>query len=273
MPHLRTVSSQFIVSKIARTFKPPDSSWIQDCIEDIGWAIQAIGYHAGFEHYSTPAPYITVTNHRGKIPCEVDRLKFVERMLPDKPQSNVMNPDGTTPPPPDPPSDHDTGAECVTYKGIKLTKSDDASLEGIWCESPRTTNVKMDQLEDTYTVSGDGSFVVTQFEQGLIKLHYIGFIVDKKGQPCVVDDFHYKTCLEFYCVAQMMLRGFKHPEIGFKECMQMFERERDRAENACKMMGLDDTEKFEASWLRYVRSANFANGFYAGLEQQEYISL
>jgi len=262
------VSSQHIVSKIARTFKPTDSTWILDCIEDMGWAIQAIGYHAGFDDKATEPPYLTVSNFRAKIPCDVERLKHVECLKINKANNNILNPDGTTPTP------EEVDEDCPpTYKGIKMTLSNDSGMASISQSSPRTTEMDVSGLDNVYQVTEGLEYVITNFEKGLIKLYYKGFITDSKGMPCVIDDYNYKTCLEFYCLAQMILRGFKHPEIDFDKAMFYFERHRDKAENAVKVMGLDQAERFEASWNRYTRSINFGGNFFAGLEQQEYIAL
>jgi hypothetical protein len=263
--HLKTISSQHVVSKISRTFKPPDSTWIEDCIEDIGWAIQAIGYHAGFIKKSTPPPYITVANHRGKIPCDVERVMFVESLKVDSSAQNTLNPDGTTPYP-----QTDDEVCPPVYKGVKMLLSSDRSMPAIDEETPRTTNMNTSALYNSYWINGD--YIVTGFESGLIKIHGIHFNIDKKGAPNIVDDFDYKSCCEFYCIAQMIFRGFKHPELSYRDAFAMFEMYRLRAENACKVMGLDSAERFDKSINRYIRSVDFGANFYAGLEQQEYIS-
>lgn len=259
MGHIdKTVSCKTIVAKIVRTFKPADSSWIRECIEDIGWAIQAIGYHTNFIYKATEAPYITVKNFRALIPCEVERLQFVEQLLPDNSQTNILDPNGTTPSP-----EESTGS-CTKYRGIKMRKGSDMSFVSI----PRTTNISSDA--SYYSV--DGNYIYTQFETGLIKLYYWAFATDKEGLPLIIDDFDYKSCCEWYVVSQMILRGFKHPEISYKDAFTQFEMYRLRAENAVKILTLDDAEKFNASWCRYVSNLEFNQNFYMGLEQPEYIS-
>ena len=204
--HLKTISSQHIVSKISRTFRPPESDWIEDCIEDIGWAIQAIGYHAGFEMRSTEYPYITVAHHRAKIPCDVERVMFVEWLREDVTHSHELNPDGTTPPP-TPPEEN-----CPPrYIGAKMQMSSDRSLAVVGESSPRTTAMNTTYNQgNSYYINGD--YIITGFEAGLIKIHGVHFIIDKDGSPCVIDDFDYKECCVFYCISRMIFRGFKHPE-------------------------------------------------------------
>lgn len=265
MSFFRTTSCQTIVSKIARTFKPPDSSWIVDCIEDIGWAIQAIGYHTSFVKKSTDPPYIKVKNHRGLIPCDVDRILLVESLTKVGYTYNGLNPDGTNATPPD-----DEDESCAKYEGIQLTLSSDISLSSIGETSPRTTKMNTTNLNNTYDIVG--GYVITGFESGLIKLHYVGFNIDKEGYPLVIDDYEYKSALEYYCIGQMIHRGFRPLSgITYGDAEGKFERHRYRAENICKMMGIDEARRFGASLTRYAQGANFGANFYAGLEQQEYI--
>jgi hypothetical protein len=264
MSHLKTLSSQHIISKIARTFKPSDSHWINDALEDIGWAIQAIGYHAGFVDKETEPPYITVLHHRGKIPCDVERILAVESLVAVSGSSKVLNPDGTTPfPQPDP-------TDSCTYKGVKMTLSSDISLGTISETTPKTSRMNTELLTNTYSLNDN--YVITGFEKGLIKLIYKGFPLDKEGMPMIIDDFDYKSCLEFYCVSQMLLRGWKHPVMDYDRAFASFNFYLPKAENAVKMLSLDRAQRFEASWNRYVRSVDFSGNYFAGLEQTEYIS-
>ena len=74
----KKVSSAVILAMINR-LKPSDSNWIADAIEDIGEAIQAIGYHCGFEQKATPSNQpVEVKGHRTQMPCDYDRLLFIE---------------------------------------------------------------------------------------------------------------------------------------------------------------------------------------------------
>lgn len=263
MSFIRTTSCQTIVSKIARTFKPSDSTWIVDCIEDIGWAIQAIGYHAGFVDKETEPPYLQVKHHRARIPCDVDSINAVEWLVFSSQGKNLMDEYGNNiePIPLD---------RCEKPLGIQMVLSSDISLSSIGEKTPRTTRMNTNILENTYSINDN--YVITGFEKGYIKLYYSGFNIDKDGYPVVLDDFHYKTALEYYCLTQMIHRGFKPSSgIDYRETEQKFEVYRYRAENACKAMGLAEARRFEAAFNRYARGANFGDNFFAGLEQQEYI--
>jgi len=263
MSHInKTVSCKAVLAKVARTFKPSDSVWIRDAIEDIGWGIQAIGYHSGFIKKATSYPYITVANYRAIIPCDVERIIHVEYLNPAPPYAgHVLNPDGTTP---FPQPNYDENTTChPNYRGVKLPLGTDTSGYG----DSQTTGA---QAQGNYYLL-NGGYIITSFKEGLIKLHYSAFNTDKEGLPLVIDDFDYKSCLEFYVVSQMILRGMKHPSMEYVTAFQQFETYRLRAENACKVLSLDAAERFAAVWPRYVNNFEWSRDFYIGLEQREFI--
>lgn len=259
MSHInKTVSFKAILAKIARTFKPPDSSWIRESVEDIGWAIQAIGYHTNFIDKETEYPYIKMNNNRAIIPCDVERIKHVEYLFPVNVNGHILNPDGTTPfPQPDP------NVIChPNYRGVRLR-------EGSSTINPGNSTTQAKPGAPFYKING--SYIATSFQEGLIKLHYVGFNTDKDGLPLIIDDFDYKSCIEFYVVSQMILKGFKHPVMDYSTAFTQYETYRLRAENAVKALGLDSAERLQASFARYASGINFGQDFYMGLEQPEYV--
>jgi hypothetical protein len=255
----KLVSSKTIIAKIARTFKPSGSSWISEAVEDLGWAIPAIGYHGGFENAQSAPPYLTVAHNRAKIPCCVERIIAVEMLVRSNSVTNVLNPDGSTPTP--------TQEEGCTYKGIKLPLGGDITGMSIGKDNGRTTDVTPNG--HYYNLNAD--YVITSFTDGLIRLHYIGFAVDSDSFPKIVDDADYKMALEWYLFAQMLLKGYKHPEIGFKQAFELWEMYRLRAENAIKVPSLDSAEKFQNSWTRFASGTQFAGDFFINSEQPQYI--
>lgn len=257
----KLVSCNTILSAIDRTFKPTSSSWMNEAIEDIGWAIQAIGYHMGFVKKQTEPPYLIVANNRAKIPCDVERIIAVEQLLPRQDSHNhVLNPDGTTPSP-------QPFNNLPPYEGIRLRLGSDISGYGIAEDNPRTTKAK--PSSSYYNINTD--FIIVPFSDGLLKLHYIGFAVDKKGLPMVIDDADYKLALQWYCVQNMILKGHKHPEVSFRDAFQMWEMYRLRAENAGKVQSLDSAERFRATWNRYNSGINLTQSFDMHFESPEQI--
>jgi hypothetical protein len=258
------ISSKEVIAAIARTFRPTGSSWINEAVEDIGWAIQAIGYHAGFEEKQTEPPYLSVKHNRAKIPCDVERIIAVEQLIPTEyPGENILNVDGTTPFPQ--PIEYD--ASC-TYRGLRMRLGSDLTGLSLAQDNPRTTDVSPDA--NYYNLNSD--YVVTSFTEGLIKLHYIGFAIDKDNFPKIIDDADYKLAIQWYLFSNMILKGHKHPELSYKDAFQMWEMYRLRAENAVKIQSLDSAERFRSMWNRFSTASHYSEDFFMNSEQPQYIS-
>lgn len=71
----KTVSSDIVIAKVYRDFKPSNSSWIGDAIEWIGEAVEIIGCFTGYKQISKK---YTVVDHRVKLPCDIEQLLGIE---------------------------------------------------------------------------------------------------------------------------------------------------------------------------------------------------
>ena len=253
-------SCKVVIARIARTFRPVGSSWINEAIEDLGWAIPAIGYHGGFEEMQTPPPYLKVAHNRVLIPCNVERIKAVEQLLPKDNSKNILNPDGSTPTP--------IETDSCDFAGVRMRLGSDLTGLGIAKDNPRTTDIS--SASPYYNINSD--YIITSFTDGLIKLHFIGYALDQDSYPRIIDDPDYKMALEWYLVQSMMLKGYKHSEVSFKEAFAMWEMYRLRAENAIKGQTLDSAERFRSTWCRFALGNEYYNDFDMHLEQPNYIS-
>jgi hypothetical protein len=254
----KKASAKTIIAAIYMRLKPSNSSWVNEAIEDIGWAIQGIGYHAGFINKATEPPYLRIANNRLEIPCDVERILHVEKLLPENETEAVLNPDGTT--------DYEYSSN-KKYRGVRLRLGSDTSGLSLGERTPRTTLIEPNS--EYYLINSN--YLITSFTEGLIKLHYIGFDTDKDGLPKVIDDFNYKEAVIWFCIRNMILKGYNNPNINFQYADAKWEEYRYKAENAVKMMGIDGAERFRNSYLRAVRNVEIGSDFYMHLEQPEYI--
>ncbi len=84
----KTVSSDAIISKIYRDFKPSNSAWVVDAIEWIGEALEIIGSYTALERKPI---CVKICDYRGKLPCELDQIEGVEYEGHRLPYSNAIN--------------------------------------------------------------------------------------------------------------------------------------------------------------------------------------
>lgn len=262
----KTVSCYAILAKIA-ALKPSTSDWMAKTMEDIGWAIQGIGYHCNFiDKQTNYRELLEVKGHRVIIPCEVERIYAVEYFSKTAVTDslNLLNPDGT--------NRELTEQEIKQYfRGSRLRLGSDISLAGLSDTNPRTTVIQPNG--DYYIINGD--YIVTSFESGFyLKLYYKAFATDKDGLPLIIDDHDYKEAVYWYCLSQLILQGsINLPNIDFKFAHEMWDSKRPLAANNVKMPSIDGMEKFKNGWLRYTSSINNYSNFNMHGEQPEYLDL
>lgn len=71
----KTVSTEAIIAKVYRDFKPSNSGWLSDAIEWVGEAVETIGCFTGYKQISKK---FDVIDYRVKLPCEIEQLLGVE---------------------------------------------------------------------------------------------------------------------------------------------------------------------------------------------------
>ena len=262
----KTVSCKSIIAKVFRTLRPVDSDWVNSAIEDMGWAIQAIGYHTNFVDKETAAnDPVEIVGHRALIPCDIERIKYVKRYILDTETINILNPDGTTPQ-----NIVDINNDCSNLKTIRLRLGSDDTGYALSVDNYRTTKI---QPGDVNYYQINGNYIVTGFETGKIQIGYKGFNIDEGGLPLIVDAFHYKEAVFWYIVKNMLLRGYRNPELTYALADANFKLEVVQAQNEVKMPSIDGLERFAAGWLRYSQGREFYKNFFMNMEQPELTSL
>lgn len=255
----KKVSSAAILAKINR-LKPGDSNWQADAMENIGDAIQAIGYHCGFEEKATPYNVpVEVVGHRAELPCDYERVLFVEELLASPTSTNAMDAEG---------NNITTDETDTCLKGYWLPRGTDRGLKSLAHKDAKRT-IAVTPTTNYYNLQGD--WIVTGFETCKIRIHYMGYPVDSEGLPLIVDDFDYKTCVYWYVISNMILAGYKFNELNWQIANAQFEKYLPKAQNSVKMLTLDQMEAFANMWLRYTGRRNQMDNFGVNYEQRELI--
>lgn len=84
----RTVSSDALIAKIYRDFKPSNSGWISDAFEWIGEGLQIIGAYPTLERKPI---CVNIIDYKGKLPCSLEQIEGVEYDGYRLPYSNAVN--------------------------------------------------------------------------------------------------------------------------------------------------------------------------------------
>lgn len=255
----KKVSSAAILAKINR-LKPGDSNWQADAMESIGDAIQAIGYHCGFEQKATPYNVpVEVVGHRAELPCDYERILFIEELLESPTSHNAMDAYGNT---------IETTESDTCLKGYYLPEGTDRGAKSL-AQKNAVKTIAVTPTSNYYNLQGD--WIVTGFEECKIRIHYIGFAVDSEGLPLIIDEFNYKRCVFWCVVADLILAGYKFNEIDWKTANSQFEYYLPKAQNAVKELSIDQMESFANMWLRYTGRRKQMDNFKINYEQRELI--
>lgn len=86
----KLISSDVILAKVYRDFKPSNDEWVTNAIEWMGEGLEFIGYFAGYEAYTW---CIKVKENRARVPCAAETIEGIEYMncrLPKKGGINMM---------------------------------------------------------------------------------------------------------------------------------------------------------------------------------------
>lgn len=258
----KTTSSKAVLARVWRTFKPDEPGWTSDAVAWIGEGLEMIGHFAGTYRKSSPAEgrdgALNVEDHRVKIPCDLESILAIE------------------------------------YNGFRLPYGGDITLPGLICDD-RTTHVQPWESDkdpevlmgtssvtlttlpqerptnDYYQVNPD--YIITSFEKGYIKVHYNAFYQDDNGLPLIPDRSEFVVALSWYIIMNMLLGGYKHPIITFKEAERQWDHYATLAANYAMFPSIDKMDLFRRMWTRMIPVDHFPNDFFMGAEQSQDISM
>lgn len=257
-----------------------NSNWKADAIDWIGDAIEAIGYHCGFDEKRIR---LQVNNYRVRIPSEIESINYIRyngRRLPlgvDKSDYGFVNIHNQANP--------NIIQDVEEQQLNKLINNLDALRQ----LDPATPGV-LDQISNTlfqintilgtsyiaaepffwrgefYNIESEVQYIKTSFEEGVIDVYCRAFRVDENGLPLVVNTYKYKECISWFIMGRLILQGYPHPEL--KSYMEVHEYWEDRllpqAQNEPKIFSIDEMERFKNRWTSVKRDASAAHIDYIG---------
>lgn len=262
------ISTQEMLGKIFRDFRPADGSWIADGIEWIGEALQAMDISPLHEKKKV---FMKITGHRKRLPCDLRGIRGVE------------------------------------YKGYRLPLGKDLTGLSLSADFPRTTQFapSSESLNSIYAgttdtitppqssewdgtnieivladVPGAGDyymivpgFIVTNFEEGNIWLHYDAFPTDSRGLPMIPSNYLVKEAILWYVISRMLLAGYEHRKISFEEADTMWKDIKIQAMNDAMFPSIDKVAAFGKMWVRMAQNINLPDQFFMNAEDGERLRL
>jgi len=261
---MKYVSSKHIVSRVMRDFKIKQiSNHLYDIYQWIGDAVEMIGTTAPLIAKSTrnegEVGALTVKSHRVALPYD-----YVEHF-------------------------------AVEYKGKNLPFGMDKSGFGL-PTTPRSTDVSQAVSRYGYLTYEDGTpvteqdfahlpyytgeyyvlnadYIQTSFEEGHIKLHYLGLYLDDCGLPMIENQPKYKAAITWYVISMLLLQGFKHPVLDWQTANFKWEEFLPMAQNEIIAPTLYKMETFRNMWVRVIPKISLADDFFMNGEIREMVDI
>lgn len=72
-----------------------------------------------------------------------------------------------------------------------------------------------------------GNLVKFSFPEGCVDVHYKGNPVDSEGYPFVIDNEEYKNGIIYHTLSRLILTGYQHPTLSFKDANELARRHLD----------------------------------------------
>ena len=253
-----------------------NSNWKADAIDWIGDAIEAIGYHVGFDEAEIK---LEVRNFRVAIPSNMESIEYIK-------YNGHRLPLGV---------DESDYGFVRTHTGIRrenilnyderlsLGKLID-NLNSLRELDPATPGV-LDQINNTlfqidvvlgtkylaggyqhwhhpfYNIESETQYIKTSFDCGTIFVKCRTFKVDVNGLPLIVNTYKYKEAISWFVMSRLLLRGFPHPTLKFQDAWNMFDEPtgfRQQASNEGKKLDIDEMERFTRRWTSIKKDAQIS---------------
>lgn len=289
---MRIQSSRNILSNISRTFKFGDNSWVADAIESIGDAVKGIGYHAGFEKklwcldvkdYCVDMPYEAETilsvfdSNWNKLleSNDISRGLIAKQLGKETSGSYGQTQDQVeaTKLIPLYNQQYQDYLDAISSGGtpesiLTLKETYEATLNTI--VAAYSNPIYRDTTGHGNTYSLNMGTIRTNFSSGKIYVIGSSFKIDKDGFPYVIDEFNYTEALKFYVCYVLLLGGYEHKTINWKEAYELWEKYRLKASNKQKMPSIDKLESLTNFYTRTRMAVEYRATLFAQSEQLQF---
>lgn len=221
---------------------------------------------------------ITIKDHRGKLPCNLNQIVQASAMLdngiqfPMREANNTFHPlffengtlVGTLNPQTPIAVDPLTGNATFNFYNY------DESLSG------KMVNILPLTFKDTtYEVNSD--YIYTSFKDGAkVLLSYRSFPIDREGFPLIPDNISYKKAVQHYIMWKLDYQMWRRSKISdkiFEEATQQKDWYVGKATTAAIIPGIDGMESLKNQWLKMYQDFNTHDKFFDNLGDQQFLKM
>lgn len=228
----QTRSAKAIIAKTFRDLRVQRNDWINDSVEWIGEALDAIGTPG---QLVDKARILKSSSHRAPMPHDLYMLQSVwyGHGNSDKKVSDLNLEDF--------PMHMEYGSEDLHPALMDEPKDKNPSAE-------KKTN-------ETFLINGQ--YFQTSFESDYFAVFYKAFPLDEDGFPMVPDMYEFSQALYWYIVMKLMEGGKKHPAgLNWQHAEQRWLKYCGQARAQANMPDISKAAHFRKMWVKLVPDWN-----------------
>lgn len=254
----KQVSAKAVLGKFYSRFRVAEAGWEISALEWIGEVLDRLGNVCMFENR---AKTVEILNHRGTLPCDLYALQAVEYEGMHLPYGlDVLIADRST-------AAVTPDNEVIDTASVILRTDVDGSLTdqstGYFKEVRKVRSFP--QTAHSYQINPN--YILTTFESGFVKLHYLGFALDKDGFPMIPDNPYVHEAMMWFILMNLIAGGYQHPIFGYEASEARYLDNFVRAQNDMMMPSPDKFASIKNSWLRMVPNMSMETQFFLNNER------
>lgn len=263
MRHTKTISSRRLLLDTSEAFGIDNSNWFANGLDWIAKAIQAIGYHWGFDTKEIP---LRVSNNRVLIPAGVESINYISYngcQLPlgiDGSEHAYMRDNYR---PMNVASDSEILMLTKQMKRLEELQEEDKNqdiLDAIIETKKKISDILQNFRLGTRANNVDfeyfnieNNYIKTSFSSGIIVLNAECFKVDERGYPLIIGTFNYTESVSHFLMMRLITSGYKHPVFNYRDIKSEWEDYTLKASNEGKLSSIQELDRFVERWTSVKR--------------------
>lgn len=215
-----------------RDLKVQSEDWVNDAIEWMGEALDAIGTPG---QLVDKARILKTSSHRAPMPVDLYMLKGVYYGLGN--------------------DDKDIGDLTLEDFPYFMMYGDEDLHPALLDEKPEEKTSAQYRTNETYLING--KYIQTSFESDYIAMIYKAFPLDDDGFPMLPDMYEFDQALYWYIVMKMMEGGEKHPAgLNYFHAEERWLKYCGQARAQSNMPDIGKAAHFRDMWVKLVPEWN-----------------
>jgi hypothetical protein len=251
----QSVSMKSVIGRVIRNTRLQDTSYIADMHD---WLYEAMGMLETRQSTSGKAEDITISFHKGKLPCGLRWLDAVEYNGCRLHLGNSVRPVSREVVLSQP-------TDGLSVFATQIDKIVPVENHLLWSSTLAQVNRKPLSTSNFYEV--EMGYISTSMCDAVVTVYFRAVPTDKDGLPLIPDNENYKQALYFYARAQLIGSGYPDKVFSYEQCEQRFEHYGARALGEISYPSPDEMENIKNTLVRFIPPPNYWENFFRAGEE------